>query len=71
MHNLKICKKIGNTTKVFSSKLEIENIKSTFAISVLKVEATIVGFFFLISNFFPPNGTGRGSVHDLLEMTWF
>ena len=32
MHDLKICKKIGNTAKVILSKLEIENIKPTFVI---------------------------------------
>ena len=31
MHDLKICKIIGNTTKVISSKLGIENIKPTFS----------------------------------------
>ena len=41
MPDLKICKKIGNTTKVISSKLEIENIKPNFVISVLKVDETI------------------------------
>ena len=39
MHDLKICKIIGNATKVISSKSEIEHIKHTFVISVLKVDA--------------------------------